>query len=119
MSLPIIAVFGDTITPLDRACFETRLAESISVQTIEDAITSSDGVIIDGTLPSALFTVALALEKYGRPTALINGADTAFTATITRPTFLASAEPAAIHTFFTKHFPAPVDPTCAGDVCRV
>ena len=118
MSFPIIAVFGTTTDLLDTKHFEIRSAELSSAQTIEDAISSSDGVMIDEALPATWFAIAVALEKYGRPTAFI-GDRSEFAATITHPTFLASTDPAAIRTFFTKHFPAPVDPSCEGDVCRI
>lgn len=119
MPLPIIAIFGNESIALDHACFETRYTESASAQAIEEAIASSDGVIIDGTSPISWFTVAVALEKYGRPTALVTNTPVAFAASITHPTFITSADIAAVNAFFTKHFPAPVDPDCRGDVCRI
>ncbi|MBM3203875.1 hypothetical protein FJZ55_08245 [Candidatus Woesearchaeota archaeon] len=91
---------------------------------IENIIMNADGVIIEDTgNPGAWFAVTLALEKYGKPVALIaDGASAAFGTSLNHPMLKIIAptdDRAAVDAFFTKHFPAPVDPDCGGDVCRI
>lgn len=91
---------------------------------VENAILGADGVIVENAgNPGAWFAVTLALEKYGKPVVLIaEGDSAAFGAALNHP-LLNIVSPAdnraVIDAFFTKHFPAPVDPACEGDVCRV
>ncbi len=91
---------------------------------IENTILGADGVIVeDAGNPGAWFAVTVALEKYGKPVALIaDGASATFGTALNHPMLkivTPTDDRAIIDAFFTKHFPAPVDPACAGDVCRI
>lgn len=91
---------------------------------IENTVLGADGVIVEDVgNPGAWFGVTVALEKYGKPVALITeGASAAFGAALNHPMLKIVAptdDRSVIDAFFTKHFPAPVDPDCRGDVCRV
>lgn len=91
---------------------------------IENTILGADGVIVeDAGNSGAWFAVTLTLEKYGKPVALIaDGSSAAFGAALNHP-MLKIVSPAddrsLIDAFFTKHFPAPVDPACDTNACRI
>lgn len=94
------------------------------VNEIENTVLGADGVIVEETAsPCAWFAITIALEKYGKPVAFIaEGASAAFGAALNHPMLKIVAptdDRSVIDAFFTKHFPAPIDPDCRGDVCRV
>lgn len=92
-------------------------------QSIEDEILTADGIIVeDSGKPSTWYAVTLALEKYGKPVALVASGDSAsFAAQLNHPLLkvVSPGDQPSIDAFFTKHFPAPADPECADGVCRV
>lgn len=102
----------------------TTITSQIAATEIENAILGADGVIVEGTEnPGAWFAATIALEKYGKPVVLIAKGDSAIFGAALRHPMLKIVAPtddrANIDGFFTKHFPAPVDPECEGNVCRI
>ncbi len=102
----------------------TTITSKIAAIEIENAILGADGVIVEGAEnPGAWFAATIALEKYGKPVVLIaEGGSAIFGAALNHPMLKIVAptdDRSTIDAFFAKHFPAPVDPGCESDVCRV